>query len=73
MEIEKLADLTEMPLDRIVEETKEFQKLMTYYQCAIMEIETKFNVLNAEYSLQHDRNPINSVKSRLKSPVSIKS
>ena len=72
MEIEKLADLTEMPLDRIVEETKEFQKLMTYYQCAIMEIETKFNVLNAEYSLQHDRNPINSVKSRLKSPVSIK-
>lgn len=48
-----------------------FQTLMTYYQCAIMEIETKLNVLDAEYSLKHDRNPISSIKSRLKSPNSI--
>ena len=48
-----------------------FQTLMTYYKCAIMEIETKLNVLDAEYSLKHDRNPINSIKSRLKSPNSI--
>ena len=46
-------------------------KLMTYYKCAIMEIETKFNVLNEEYSLEYDRNPINFIKSRLKSPRSI--
>ena len=44
-----------------------FSKLMAYYRCAIMEIETKFNVLNEEFSLQYDRNPINSIKSRLKS------
>lgn len=45
--------------------------LMAYYRCAMMEIETKFNVLNEEFSLQHDRNPIASVKSRLKSIESI--
>ena len=49
-----------------------FNKLMAYYRCALMEIETKFNVLNEEYSLQYDRNPISSIKTRLKSPISIK-
>ncbi len=49
-----------------------YVKLMTYYRCALMEIETKLNVLNEEYSLQFDRNPINSIKSRLKKPMSIK-
>lgn len=49
-----------------------FNKLMAYYKCAIMEIETKFNVLNTEYSLEFDRNPISSIKTRLKSPMSIK-
>ncbi|MBQ4267920.1 MAG: GTP pyrophosphokinase family protein, partial [Clostridia bacterium] len=46
--------------------------MMAYYRCAIMEIETKFNVLNEEFSLQYDRNPINGMKSRLKSLPSIK-
>lgn len=49
-----------------------FNKLMAYYRCALMEIETKFNVLNEEYSLQYDRNPISSIKPRLKLPDSIK-
>lgn len=53
------------------EKTKDFDKLMTYYRCAMMEIETKFNVLNEEFSLEHDRNPISSIKSRLKSVSSI--
>ncbi len=48
-----------------------FQKLMAYYRCAIMEIETKFKVLNEEFSLQYDRNPINSIKTRLKKVPSI--
>lgn len=50
----------------------EYRKLMAYYRCAIMEVETKFNVLNEEFSLQYDRNPINGIKSRLKSVESIK-
>ena len=48
-----------------------FRTLMAYFRCAIMEIETKFNVLNEEFSLQHDRNPISDIKSRLKSVESI--
>ena len=52
--------------------SQEFTKLMAYYKCAMMEIETKFNVLNEEFSLQYDRNPISSVKSRLKNLVSIR-
>lgn len=54
------------------EAIREYGKLMAYYRCAIMEIETKFNVLNEEFSLQYDRNPINSIKSRLKKPKSIR-
>ncbi len=50
---------------------QEYNKLMAYYRCAIMEIETKFNVLNEEFSLQYDRNPINGMKSRLKKFPSI--
>ena len=42
-------------------------ELMTYYRCAIMEVETKFKVLDEEFSLQYDRNPIESIKTRLKS------
>ena len=51
---------------------KEYSTLMAYYRCAIMEIETKFNVLNEEFSLRYDRNPINSIQTRLKSHESIR-
>lgn len=49
-----------------------YNRLMAYYRCAIMEVETKFNVLNEEFSLRYDRNPINGIKSRLKRLDSIK-
>lgn len=49
----------------------EFQRSMTYYQCAMMEVETKLNVLNKEFSVTYDRNPIETIKTRLKSPLSI--
>ncbi len=49
-----------------------YMKLMSYYKCAMMEIETKLRVLDEEYSLEFDRNPINSIKTRLKSLPSIK-
>ncbi len=51
--------------------SREFTELMTYYNCAIMEIETKLRVLDAEFSLQYDRNPFESIETRLKNPVSI--
>ena len=54
------------------EQMQRYQRLMAYYRCAMMEIETKLNVLNEEFSLRHDRNPISDVKSRLKHPESIR-
>ena len=53
------------------EASSPFRKLMAYYTCAMIEVETKLNVLNEEFSLQYDRNPISSIKTRLKSFGSI--
>lgn len=50
-----------------------YRELMSYYRCAMKEVETKFNVLDEELSLEYDRNPIESIKTRLKSPESITS
>lgn len=47
-----------------------YREMMAYYRCAMMEVSTKFHVLNEELSLQYDRNPIESIKTRLKSPES---
>lgn len=41
------------------------------YQCAVMEVETKFNILNNRLSIQGEHNPIESIKSRVKSLDSI--
>lgn len=53
------------------EEMKSFRELMMYYECAMLEVETKLDVLNKELSLRKSRNPIESIKCRLKSPESI--
>lgn len=58
-------------IEWIQERMKDFDLLMSYYRCAMMEIETKFKVLNEEFSLEHDRNPISSIKTRIKSFDSI--
>ena len=46
---------------------KDLETLMTYYECALMEIETKLKVLNAEFELTREYSPIETIKSRLKS------
>lgn len=51
--------------------SRPYRELMSYYRCAMMEVSTKFNVLDEELSLQYDRNPIEAIKTRLKSPESI--
>lgn len=48
-----------------------YKELMSYYRCAMMEVETKFRVLSEALSMQYDRNPIESIRTRLKSPESI--
>ena len=58
-------------IDKFEYNVMPFKRLMAYYKCAIMEVETKFKVLNQEFSLEYDRNPIETIKTRLKSPDSI--
>lgn len=58
-------------MDMLHKNMEPMQTLMTYYKCAIMEVETKFKVLNEEFSLEYDRNPIESIKSRIKSTESL--
>lgn len=55
----------------IFEETKQFEELMMMYECAIQEVKTKFEVLDREFSVRYKRNPIASIESRVKSPMSI--
>jgi putative GTP pyrophosphokinase len=52
--------------------SREIFHLLTHYKCAMMEIETRFQLLGEEYALEHGRSPINSVKTRLKTLQSIK-
>ena len=67
-----LSPMKGQTLERIEQESKEYIRLMAYYRCAMMEIETKFRVLNEEYSLEYDRNPISTIKTRLKRLTSIR-
>ncbi len=48
-----------------------WKELQTYYYCAMLEVETKFKVLDQEFSLHHARNPIETIKTRMKSPESL--
>lgn len=71
-EMEKyLKRIDEDTLIWVQRKSKEVARLMSYYRCAMMEIETKLNVLNEEFSWEMDHNPISSIKKRLKSMPSI--
>ncbi len=52
--------------------SKEFAKLIVYYKCAMLEVQTRFTVLNEEFALEHGRTPVNSIKTRLKTLPSIR-
>jgi putative GTP pyrophosphokinase len=57
--------------DIVLKETKPFLELMMECRCALMEVETKLNVLNEEFALKYNRNPFEAIKSRIKQPNSI--
>lgn len=48
-----------------------YKQLMVMYRCAIREIQTKLEVLNDEFMTKRQRNPIDSIRSRIKSTSSI--
>lgn len=49
----------------------DYKEMRMRYSCAIKEVRTKFDVLNSEFNVRFQRNPIASISSRLKSSSSI--
>ena len=87
MNIDKLAaeSVTEIELPKVISNDLlsnpdnfykmafEFQQIMMVYESATKQIETKLDILNKENKVSGRRNPIETVKSRIKSPQSIAS
>lgn len=48
-----------------------YKELRMMYTCAMKEIRTKFDVLNTEFNVRYQRNPIKFINTRLKSTTSI--
>lgn len=75
MELNKVIDLEVLAAsgfpEGLIEQASGFMELMMQYRCALMEVETKLNVLNAEFTMKNNRNPFESIKSRIKTPKSI--
>ena len=69
MDIETVKELDHVFGD--IEELQKFRCLMMQYECAMLEVKTKLDVLNTELSVQNSRNPIESIKCRIKEPDSI--
>ena len=71
-EITQNMDMSEESmLDLIGDSLLPVEQFFANYNCAIMEIETKFKVLNEQFSLKYDGNPIESIHSRVKDYDSI--
>ena len=49
----------------------DFKEMMMMYTCAMKEVQTKFEILNTEFKIRHQHNPINSITTRLKRTSSI--
>lgn len=55
-------------LDNLV---REYMENMVIYRSAIKEVSTKLEILNDEFQVKNERNPIEHMKTRIKSPKSI--
>lgn len=49
----------------------QYKEMQMLYSCALMEIRTKFEVLDTEFKLEYNRNPISSISTRLKRTESV--
>ncbi len=66
-------DLESMPenLKPLALVTQQFMETRNIYKAAIKEISTKLEILDDEFSVKHDYNPIHHIESRVKSIQSI--
>lgn len=63
--------LTREQFMKFVEKSSKFEELMMMYRCAIREVQTKLEILNDEFKTKRQRNPIDTIRSRIKAPMSI--
>lgn len=73
-ELEKVLNAMSGESDEIVHNTqtrKDFEELLMMYTGAIREVRTKLEVLNDEFQIRSQRNPIRYINSRIKKPSSI--
>lgn len=66
--------MVEAPPDdpqRLLGRLRSLRQLLVIYSSAIREVETKLAILNDEFQVKRHRNPIESIKSRVKEPESI--
>ena len=73
-ELAPLADAADQMLAqtrRIMGTVVEYKELMMRYACAMKEMRTKFDVLNTEFNIRTQRNPIAFITTRLKRTASI--
>jgi len=52
-------------------EEEMYEEVMMMYDCAMLEVKTKLEVLNNEFQIRSKRNPIEFIKCRIKSQASI--
>jgi putative GTP pyrophosphokinase len=57
--------------ERIRENIYDWQNIMFLYNAAIKEVRTKLDIMNDEFQYIHQYNPIEYIKSRIKTPESI--
>ena len=50
---------------------KQYKQMMLFYEAGIRQLTTKLQILNREFEQSNDRNPIENIKSRIKSAESI--
>ena len=60
-----------MDLPMFYNEVKDWSSALLLYDAALKEINTKLEILNNEFKLAHQYNPIEHITSRIKSPQSI--
>lgn len=67
----KLPAITDAEKAFFIDQTNQLKNLLMLYNSAIREVTTKLEILNEELSIKNERNPIEFITSRVKSPNSI--
>lgn len=71
MKLENRFYFADAPIEELIISVQPFKEMLMYYECALLEIKTKVEVLDKGFEVKYQRNPVQTIKTRLKKPVSI--